>query len=148
MDQIDEMIRIATNEYEKSKEYIETSYEKQILQVKTIYETSKFDLVSTYFNVLFNEKTLDTTEAKQKLDRFPIFPEGFINSFKIESERHIQLTDSLETKFLEELDQLKLKYTNVIQQLNEYKKNIPLTSTTWFSMFENDSDFDSSETDE
>jgi len=55
---IEEMINISNQEYEKPRDMMEQSYEKKILQLQTIYETSKYDSVTSYFKVLFDEKTI------------------------------------------------------------------------------------------
>ena len=138
---IEEMINLATQEYEKTRDMMELSYEKKILQLQTIHETTKYDNVTNYFKILFDEKTvLATTEGREKLQQFPIFPDGFITTLQFDEEKHTQLLESLETSFLEDMHKLQLKYTASIQQLNECKKNQPLVSSTWFSIFENDSE--------
>ena len=48
------------------------------------------------------------------------------------------MLDSLDKTFLEDKHILDLKYKDIIRQLNECKKKQPVTSDTWFSIFEND----------
>lgn len=143
---INEMITIANQEYEKTLENMTLVHEKKILQLQTTHETSKYDNVTSYFTILFNEKTerLD----KEKVQQFPIFPDGFITTLQFDDEKHIQLLDSLDKTFLEDKHILDVKYKDIIRQLNECKKKQPVTSDTWFSIFENDEESSEEESSE
>ena len=137
-DYIEEMIILANQEYEKTMENIESAHEKKIFQLKVIHETSKYDNVTNYLKVLFDEKTvLASKDSREKLQQFPIFPDVFITILQCEEEKHNQLLRDEETAFLEKIHKLQLKYSDIIIQLNECKKN-QLVSTTWFSVFEDD----------
>jgi hypothetical protein len=137
-DYIEEMILLANQEYEKTMENMELANEKKILQLKTIHEMSKYDNVTNYLKVLFDEKTvLASKDSREKLQQFPIFPDGFITMLQCEEEKHNQLLHDEENALLEKIHKLQLKYSTIIIQLNECKKN-QLASNTWFSVFEND----------
>jgi len=135
---ITDMIYHATQEYDQSTEELEESYEKKVSQCKNDYEKTKYNELQSYYQLIYSDKDPTTEEYQLLLERFPMFPDGFMDQLCLTNEAHMKELDILEMKYMHEKHSLEMKYNDLIRKIDQLRSRVEVTSHTWFTLFDND----------
>jgi len=137
---IDDMVEYAVKEYETRKEEIELEHEKVLSTLQDEYESSKYNSLQSYYNIIYSEIDHTTDEYKIMMKQYPLFPDQFLEQLCKNEIQHKKEVERVEMKYVHTIDSLEMKYAETMRQLQRLRDTVslPHTTSSWFSVFDSD----------